>query len=196
VRDARRRLRRDPCVSVPQLARELACTERTLNRAFALTGSTVRAERSRVRLDHAASVLLAGMPIAVAARRAGYASSRQLAAPFRRRFGVTPSRMRQVGSAVRTVTWQAKQRGPYRGSWQQRQRRITWRACRRTLLAARNELVAGTLPADKVQSALNLRLSRPRKSPVPLSVYEVFGVAPGWISEDLLREHPMYRRAA
>jgi hypothetical protein len=56
--------------------------------------------------------------------------------------------------------------------------------------------MAGTSPARKVESALNLRLSRPRESPVPLSVYEVFGVAAGWVSEDLLRKHPMYRRAA
>ena len=83
----------------------------------------MRSERDRLRLDRAAQVILATKAHGEAARQAGYASPRQLAGPFRRRFGVTPSRMREISSAVRTVTWQAAQPPPYRGSWQQHPRR-------------------------------------------------------------------------
>ena len=56
--------------------------------------------------------MLGALPTAEAARHADYASSRQLTEPFRCRFGVAPSRMREIGLAVRTVTWQVKQPGP------------------------------------------------------------------------------------
>lgn len=127
-----------------------------------------------MRLDRAARILLAKMPIAEAARHSGYASSRQLAEPFRRRFGVTPSRMREVGDAVLTTTWQSKQKGPYSGTFQQHQRNATWRAKRRVLRQARSALTPDTMPARKVERALSLRLPRARIPRAPLTLYEVF----------------------
>jgi AraC-like DNA-binding protein len=189
VRGTRRQLRLDPCQSPAAIARKLACSERTLNRAFAANGGTVREERDRVRLDRAALVLLAGKPSAEAARSAGYVSARQLADPLRRRFGVTPSRMRRIGGAVRTVTWQARRLGPYRGSWQQRERNAVWRAERRVLREALQELVIGTMPARRVARALELRLPRPRELRAPLKLYEAFGPAARFVPEDLLRRH-------
>jgi len=174
VVDARRHLRRDPCQSTAELARKLPCSVRTLNRAFAATGSTVREERHPLRLHRAALVLLAAMPPAEAARHAGYASSQQLIDPFRRYFGVTPARMRQIGHSVKTVTWQAKQPGPYRGTWHQRQRERAWRAHRHVLLTARGELVAGTIAAQKVEVALAKRLPRPRAPKAPLKLWNMF----------------------
>lgn len=199
VRGARQRLRINPCQSPAELARALACSQRTLNRAFAAAGSTVREERDRARLDRAALILLAEKPSSEAARHARYASSRQLAEPFRQRFGVTPSRMRRIGGAVRTVTWQAGRPGPYRGSWQQRERNSRWRAERRVLREALDELVAGTVPARRVARALDLRLPRPREPRAPLKLYEVFGPAAASARlardlEDLLRRFD--RRAA
>ncbi|MGP0101972.1 MAG: helix-turn-helix domain-containing protein [Solirubrobacteraceae bacterium] len=164
------------------------CSERTLNRAFASTGTTVREESRRLRLDRAALTLLGGKPPSEAARRAGYASPRQLAEPFRKRYGATPARVREVGRAIKTIRWQASQRGPYSGSWQQHRRRETWRAARRVLRVAHSELTPGTIPASRVEGALKLRVPRPRKSKAPLALYEVFGPAAGWIPEDLLRQ--------
>jgi AraC-like DNA-binding protein len=196
VRKARARLRLNPCQAPSELAQALACSERTLNRAFASTGTTVRDESRRLRLDRAALTLLGGKPPSEAARRAGYASSRQLAEPFRKRYGATPSRVRDVGRAIKTVRWQASQRGPYRGSWQQRGRRETWRAARRVLRAAHAELIQGTIPASRVDDALKLRLQRPRKSKTPLALYEVFGPAASWIPEDVLRQTVAFRGRA
>lgn len=116
VAATRRRLRINPCRSTSELAGAVSCSKRTLNRAFAAAGSTVREERDAARLDRAANVLLAEKPAAEAARHARYASPRQLADPFRRRFGVTPAHMRRIGRAIRTIRWQAGRPGPYSGS--------------------------------------------------------------------------------
>jgi len=173
VREARKKLRAAPCQSPETLSKALLCSPRTLNRAFEVAGSTVRDERAKLRLDRAASVLLKGKRPAEAARQAQYASPRRLAEPFRERFGVTPSRMSEIGEAMRTVTWQAEQPGPYRGSWQQRQRRAVWRAQRRVLRNALDELEAGTMPAKKVKGALAVRLPRPREPRAPLTLWEM-----------------------
>jgi len=192
VAATRRRLRINPCQSTSELADAAHCSKRTLNRAFAAVGSTVREERDSARLDRAAQVLLAGKPTAEAARHARYASPRQLAEPFRRRFGVTPGRMRRIGSAAGCVRWQAGRPGPYRGSWQQRQRNATWRAERRVLLEARDQLVADTMPARTVERALQLRLPRPRDPRAPLTLYQVFGPAATYVPEELLRRRPRF----
>ncbi len=175
VRNSWDSLRRDPRRSPADLARSLFCSERTLNRAFAAAGSTVRDERDCLRLDRAALILLSTKPPADAARRAGFASARQLAQPFRRRFGVTPSRMREIGGALRTVTWAARQQGPYRGSWQQKRRAAEWRAARRLLRKASSQLSPSTMPLEKVERALELRLPRVRDPRAPLTLYELFG---------------------
>ena len=195
VREARERLRLNPCQGADQLAKALACSERTLNRAFASAGTTMRDDRKRLRLDRAALVLLGDKPPSEAAQRAGYASSRQLAEPFRTQFGVTPSRIREIGRAEKTVRWQASRRGPYKGSWQQYRRRQMWRAARRVLRAAHAELTTGTLPADKVERALKLKLPRPREPKAPLALYEVFGPDARVVPEDLLRQVWASRRA-
>ena len=197
VRQAQRRLQRHPCQSISELANALACSQRTLNRAFEFVGSTVRAERDSYRLDRAALILLAEKSSAEAAHQAGYASSRQLADPFRRRFGVTPSRMRRIGRAVRNVTWQAGRPGPYRGTWQQKQRNALWRAERRLLRDCLEDLAPTTMPAQRVARALTLRLPRPRQSRAPLHLYEVFGPAAQYVPDDLLRRHAaFFRRTA
>jgi hypothetical protein len=163
---------------VPVRASKLVCF-----RTFVVQPCSNEAEIRRV----------GGKPPSEAARRAGYASPRQLAEPFRKRYGATPSRVREVGRAIKTVRWQASQRGPYRGSWQQHRRRETWRAARRVLRTAHSELIPETIPASRVDGALALRLQRPRKSKAPLALYEVFGPAAGWIPEEGLRQALAFR---
>lgn len=196
VHEARNQLRLDPRQSPAHLARTLACSNRTLNRAFAAAGRTIREERDGLRLDRAARTLLGEKSPAEAARRAGYASSRQLAGPFRRRFGMTPSRVRELGRAISQLRWQAKQPGPLRGSWQQRQRSTTWRKQRHVLRVARVELIPHTVVASHVERALQLRLSRPRTPRVPLSLYEVFGPAAEWVPEHILSDTPVWTARA
>jgi hypothetical protein len=155
----------------------------------------VRRERDCLRLDCAARMLLDGASSIATARCAGYSSSRQLAEPLRSRFGVTATRMREIGKALRTVRWEATHEAPYRGSWQQTKRQATWRAARRVLRDAQKELAPGTLPAHRVEKALRMRLPRPREPQAPLSVYQAFG--PIWTEgPEARRPRKSHRRAA
>ena len=76
-------------------AARLRLGESTLRRAFVEgTGVTFTEWRSRARLQAALPLLDAGLPVAAAAARVGYASVNGFGAAFRRRYGTSPGARR------------------------------------------------------------------------------------------------------
>jgi AraC family transcriptional regulator of adaptative response / methylphosphotriester-DNA alkyltransferase methyltransferase len=88
----------DPDLALGDVARQIATSERQLQRVFAeLAGSAFRDEVAAVRMQHAASLLQhTDLPVAEIARRVGYRQAAQFAKAFRRHHGVAPSRFRRV----------------------------------------------------------------------------------------------------
>jgi AraC-like DNA-binding protein len=76
-----------------ELARDAACSARTLERAFVLeTGLGVALWHRRLRLLHALALLGAGENVTGAGLGAGYAGLSAFIAAFRREFGASPRR--------------------------------------------------------------------------------------------------------
>jgi AraC family transcriptional regulator, regulatory protein of adaptative response / methylphosphotriester-DNA alkyltransferase methyltransferase len=88
----------EPDLSLADVAREIATSERQLQRVFAeLGGSAFRDEVAAVRMQHAASLLQGtGLPVADIAHRVGYRQAAQFAKAFRRHHGLAPSRFRRI----------------------------------------------------------------------------------------------------
>jgi AraC family transcriptional regulator, regulatory protein of adaptative response / methylphosphotriester-DNA alkyltransferase methyltransferase len=88
----------DPDLALGDVARQIATSERQLQRVFAeLAGSAFRDEVAAVRMQHAASLLQdTDLPVAEIARRVGYRQAAQFAKAFRRHHGVAPSRFRRA----------------------------------------------------------------------------------------------------
>jgi AraC family transcriptional regulator of adaptative response / methylphosphotriester-DNA alkyltransferase methyltransferase len=88
----------DPDLALGDVARQIATSERQLQRVFAeLAGSAFRDEVAAVRMQHAAALLQGtDLPVADIARRVGYRQAAQFAKAFRRHHGVSPSRFRRV----------------------------------------------------------------------------------------------------
>jgi AraC family transcriptional regulator, regulatory protein of adaptative response / methylphosphotriester-DNA alkyltransferase methyltransferase len=88
----------EPDLSLADVAREIATSERQLQRVFAeLGGSAFRDEVAAVRMQHAAALLQGtGLPVADIAHRVGYRQAAQFAKAFRRHHGLAPSRFRRI----------------------------------------------------------------------------------------------------
>jgi AraC family transcriptional regulator of adaptative response / methylphosphotriester-DNA alkyltransferase methyltransferase len=88
----------DPDLALGDVARQIATSERQLQRVFAeLAGSAFRDEVAAVRMQHAAALLQAtDLPVAEIARRVGYRQAAQFAKAFRRHHGMSPSRFRRA----------------------------------------------------------------------------------------------------
>jgi AraC family transcriptional regulator of adaptative response / methylphosphotriester-DNA alkyltransferase methyltransferase len=88
----------EPDLSLGDVARQIATSERQLQRVFAeLARSAFRDEVAAVRMQHAASLLQeTDLPVADVARRVGYRQAAQFAKAFRRHHGVAPSRFRRA----------------------------------------------------------------------------------------------------
>jgi AraC family transcriptional regulator of adaptative response / methylphosphotriester-DNA alkyltransferase methyltransferase len=88
----------EPDLALADVAREIATSERQLQRVFAeLGGSAFRDEVAAVRMQHAAGLLQGtGLPVADIAHRVGYRQAAQFAKAFRRHHGVAPSRFRRA----------------------------------------------------------------------------------------------------
>ena len=173
-------LRRNPRRTVRSVAHELSVSERTLNRVYReRANSTLREQRSRMRLDAAAAALLDGRTHRQAAWCAGFTHARHLVSPFRAYFGITPAQMRRAGRAIRTLRWQARQPAPLRGSYQSHHRAPTWRAERRVLREI-NRLLPDCPARRRVQRALGLSLKRPVRPTRPLTPQEAWGPLAEW----------------
>jgi transcriptional regulator GlxA family with amidase domain len=88
----------EPDLSLSDVAREIATSERQLQRVFAeLGGSAFRDEVAAVRMQHAAGLLQGtALPVADIAHRVGYRQAAQFAKAFRRHHGLSPSRFRRA----------------------------------------------------------------------------------------------------
>jgi transcriptional regulator GlxA family with amidase domain len=88
----------DPDLALGEVARQIATSERQLQRVFAeLAGTAFRDEVAAVRMQHAASLLQeTDLPVAEIARRVGYRQAAQFAKAFRRHHGMAPSRFRRA----------------------------------------------------------------------------------------------------
>jgi AraC family transcriptional regulator, regulatory protein of adaptative response / methylphosphotriester-DNA alkyltransferase methyltransferase len=87
----------DDDLSLASVAHEIATSRRQLQRAFAEAGGTsFSRELQRVRMEHAAELLLGGsLPVQVVAGAVGYRQAAQFAKVFRRHQGVSPSAFRR-----------------------------------------------------------------------------------------------------
>jgi AraC-like DNA-binding protein len=104
-RDALEVIRRrhgDPDLSLARVAREIATSRRQLQRALAEVGGTsFSRELQRVRMAHAAHLLLEGtLPIQTVAGAVGYRQAAQFAKVFRRHQGVSPSSFRRSSDRI------------------------------------------------------------------------------------------------
>ena len=104
-RDALEVIRRrhgDPDLSLARVAREIATSRRQLQRALAEVGGTsFSRELQRVRMAHAAELLLEGtLPIQTVAGAVGYRQAAQFAKVFRRHQGVSPSSFRRSSDRI------------------------------------------------------------------------------------------------
>ena len=88
----------DPDLALSDVARQIATSERQLQRVFAeLAGSAFRDEVAAVRMQHAAALLQAtDLPVGDIARRVGYRQAAQFAKAFRRHHGVSPTGFRRA----------------------------------------------------------------------------------------------------
>lgn len=97
-------LRASPGADLDQVARALALSKRSLQRALVRHGSSFQAVRDRVRLAHAEHLLRdADAKVSGVARDIGFASAGHFIVWFRRHRGVTPGLWRarhEVGTAV------------------------------------------------------------------------------------------------
>jgi AraC-like DNA-binding protein len=87
----------DPDLSLASVAHEIATSRRQLQRALAEVGGTsFSRELQRVRMEHAAELLLGGsLPVQVVAGAVGYRQAAQFAKVFRRHQGMSPSTFRR-----------------------------------------------------------------------------------------------------
>jgi AraC-like DNA-binding protein len=104
-RDALEVIRRrhgDPDLSLARVAREIATSRRQLQRALAEVGGTsFSRELQRVRMAHAAKLLLEGtLPIQTVAGAVGYRQAAQFAKVFRRHQGLSPSSFRRSSDRI------------------------------------------------------------------------------------------------
>ena len=97
-----RRRHGDPDLSLARVAREIATSRRQLQRALAEVGGTsFSRELQRVRMAHAAKLLLDGtLPIQTVAGAVGYRQAAQFAKVFRRHQGVSPSSFRRSSDRI------------------------------------------------------------------------------------------------
>ena len=92
----------DPDLSLARVAREIATSRRQLQRALAEVGGTsFSRELQRVRMVHAAKLLLEGtLPIQTVAGAVGYRQAAQFAKVFRRHQGLSPSSFRRSSDRI------------------------------------------------------------------------------------------------
>jgi AraC family transcriptional regulator, regulatory protein of adaptative response / methylphosphotriester-DNA alkyltransferase methyltransferase len=95
--DVIRRRHGDPDLSLARVAHEIATSRRQLQRALAEVGGTsFSRELQRIRMAHAAELLLEGsLPIQTVAGAVGYRQAAQFAKVFRRHHGESPSSFRR-----------------------------------------------------------------------------------------------------
>jgi AraC family transcriptional regulator of adaptative response / methylphosphotriester-DNA alkyltransferase methyltransferase len=87
----------DPALGLDDVAREIATSNRQLQRVFAeLAASAFRDELAAVRMQNGAVLLqTTTLPVTEVARRVGYRQAAQFAKAFRREHGVSPSGLRR-----------------------------------------------------------------------------------------------------
>ncbi|HEV3048653.1 MAG TPA: helix-turn-helix transcriptional regulator [Solirubrobacteraceae bacterium] len=91
-------------LTLPVVARALACSPRQLQRAFAELGGQSFSEELLARRLGVGAQLLAeqrSIPVADVARLAGYRQGTHFAKAFRRRYGLSPARFREAAIAAR-----------------------------------------------------------------------------------------------
>ena len=92
---------RDEYLSLASVARSIATSRRQLQRVFGERNTSFREELQRVRMDHAAVLLLRdGIPVSAVARAVGYRQPAQFSKAFRRHHGCPPSRLRGTGRSL------------------------------------------------------------------------------------------------
>jgi transcriptional regulator GlxA family with amidase domain len=96
-------------LSLGEVARQIATSERQLQRIFAeLAGSSFRDELIAVRMEHAAELLSASaLHVGIVARRVGYRQPAQFAKAFRRHHGLSPSEFRAARAPSHDVPTRA-----------------------------------------------------------------------------------------
>lgn len=87
---------------VDACAAALDVPRRTLQREFARNGTTVREALWIARMEWARSMLERGATSQRAAAAVGYRQPAQFAKAFRRRFGISPSDARAIGTGERS----------------------------------------------------------------------------------------------
>jgi AraC-like DNA-binding protein len=79
------------------VAAELGCSTRVVQRIFALSGTTFRAELTDARMERGARELASGRSVAASAWAAGYRHPRHFARAFKRHHLISPGAVRRAG---------------------------------------------------------------------------------------------------
>jgi two-component system response regulator YesN len=107
VFDALRVVDTDPArpLALDDVAREIAASRRSLQRAFEIEGITFRQAVSVARVRRAKALLAEGnMQVSAVAERVGYQSKAEFAKAFKRHTGMRPSEYRRAMRAERGAT--------------------------------------------------------------------------------------------
>ncbi len=84
-------------LDIPTLASRVAMSERSFHRKFvSMIGEPPARFVETLRLDHARSLLSAGLSVKESAAKTGYSTAAQFSKAFDRRFGMTPSLFREM----------------------------------------------------------------------------------------------------
>ena len=123
VRDALRVIASDPArpFELDDVAREIACSRRSLQRAFESQGITFRQAVTVARIHRARTMLAEGdLAVKSVCEAVGYRSKAEFAKAFRRHTGVTPSKYKREmrdrrRAAVQGPGWISRDAVPQRG---------------------------------------------------------------------------------
>jgi two-component system response regulator YesN len=121
VLDALRVVEADPArpLALDDVAREIAASRRSLQRAFEGEGITFRQAVAVARIRRAKGLLAQGLPVYAVAARVGYQSKAEFTKAFKRHVGSMPSEYKRVMREQREA--EADRRVTLAGSRQQQQ---------------------------------------------------------------------------
>lgn len=142
---------------VAAIAMELSCSPRQVQRIFETNGTTVRAELTASRMQHAARVLVDRRSVSYASDVCGYRHARHFATAFRRYYGVRPQQIRKAALLAARLK-RRQERTPPRADTPRLSGYLkAWRADHRALLRALRTRNRGTIIDGLFADAIALR---------------------------------------
>jgi AraC-like DNA-binding protein len=142
---------------VAAIAIELSCSPRQVQRIFETNGTTVRAELTAARMQHAARILADRRSVSYTSDVCGYRHARHFATAFRRYYGLRPHQIRKAALLAARLK-RRQERTPPRADTPRLSAYVkAWRADHRALLRALRTRNRGTIIDGLFADAIALR---------------------------------------